>query len=90
MRRSPVTSVWRVAARSPVKERASDVDLLMQRGQVLGRISDYETADATAEALVAEAASDPNAWLARARTRATFHRFTDALADLAKAGRLGA
>ncbi len=73
-----------------MKERAGEVDLLMQRGQVLGRISDYEAADALAEALVAEAASDPEAWLARARTRATFHRFTDALADLAKAGQLGA
>src|SRR6188472_84677 len=30
------------------------------------------------------------AWLARARTRATFHRFAEALADLDAAGRRGA
>lgn len=73
-----------------VKERASQVDLLMQRGQILGRIHDYEAADALAEALVAEAPGDPDAWLARARTRATFHRFTSALADLDEAARHGA
>ncbi len=73
-----------------VKERAGQVDLLMQRGQILGRVSDYEAADAIAEALVAEAPTDPHAWLARARTRATLHRFTNALADLDEAARLGA
>ena len=73
-----------------VKERASQMDLLLQRGQILGRISDYEAADAIGDALVAEAPNDPNARLARARSRATFHRFTDALADAAEASRLGA
>lgn len=73
-----------------VKERASQVDLLMQRGQILGRIGDYEAADALAEALVAEAPADPDAWLARARARATFHRFTSALGDLDEATRHGA
>jgi tetratricopeptide (TPR) repeat protein len=82
----------RLAAGRPlsVKERASQVDLLMERGQILGRISDYEAADALAERTVAEAPQDPNAWLARARARSTFHRFTDALADVARAGELGA
>jgi tetratricopeptide (TPR) repeat protein len=73
-----------------VKERASQIDLLLQRGQILGRISDYEAAEAIADALVDEAPADPHARLARARSRATFHRFTDALADLAEASRLGA
>jgi tetratricopeptide (TPR) repeat protein len=73
-----------------VKERASQVDLLMQRGQVLGHVHDYEAAEAMADALVAEAPNDPIARLARARSRATWHRFTDALADAAEAARLGA
>ena len=73
-----------------VKERASQADLLAQRGQILGRITDYEAADAIAESLVREAPEDANAWLARARTRATFHRFPDALADLGKAEERGA
>ncbi len=73
-----------------VQERASQADLLMQRGQILGRVGDYEAAAAIADALVAEAPSDPTALLARARTRATFHRFTDALADVDEAVRRGA
>ncbi len=72
-----------------VPERASQAELLTQRGEILGRIGDYERAEAIAEALVAEAPSDGRAFLARARARATFHRFQDALADLAEAERLG-
>ena len=63
------------------------VDLLLLRGQVLGRIADYERAAALAEALVRDASDDSGAWLARARTQATFHRFPEALADLDEAGR---
>ena len=66
------------------------VDLLLLRGQVLGRIADYERAAELAEALVRDAPDDGAAWLARARTRATFHRFPEALADLDAAGRRGA
>jgi len=73
-----------------VKERASQADLLAQRGQILGRISDYEAAEAIAESLVREAPEDPVAWRARAASRATFHRFADALADLDEARRRGA
>ena len=40
--------------------------------------------------LVRDAPDDGTAWLARARTRATFHRFAEALADLDAAGRRGA
>src|SRR6185369_12447143 len=65
-------------------------ELLAQRGQILGRISDYEAAEAIAEGLVKEAPNDPAAWIARASSRATFHRFGDAFADLDEAGRLGA
>lgn len=72
------------------KERASQAELLTQRGQILGRISDYEAAAAIAESLVREAPRDPIAWLTRAGSRITLHRFSDALADLDEAERLGA
>jgi len=66
------------------------VDLLLLRGQVLGRIADYERATDVAEALVHDAPHDSAAHLARARTRSTFHRFPEALADLDTAERHGA
>lgn len=71
-------------------ERALLVDLLILRGQVLGRIADYERAAEVAEVLVRDAGDHDAAWLARARTRAAFHRFLEALADLEEAGRHGA
>jgi tetratricopeptide (TPR) repeat protein len=58
------------------------VELLLLRGQVLGRIADYERAVDLAARLVRDTPGDGSAWLARARTRAAFHRFTEALADL--------
>jgi hypothetical protein len=76
-------------ARPAVAEQALLVDLLILRGDVLGRIADYEEAAGLAELLVCAAPDDGAAWLARARTRATFHRFADALADLDAAGRCG-
>jgi tetratricopeptide (TPR) repeat protein len=72
-----------------VTGRALLVDLLLLRGRVLGRIADYERAAELAEWLVRDAPDDGTAWLARARTRATFQRFTVALADLETAGRNG-
>jgi tetratricopeptide (TPR) repeat protein len=66
------------------------VDLLLLRGQVLGRIADYERAAGLAEALVRDAPDDGAAWLARARTQSTLHRFARALADLDAAERRGA
>jgi hypothetical protein len=65
------------------------VDLLLLRGQVLGRVADYERAAELAEALVRDAPDDGTAQLARARTRSTFHRFPEALADLDAAGQRG-
>src|SRR5207245_2527007 len=52
-------------------------------------IADYERADALAERLVADAPTDGRAYLARAQARSTFHRFNEALADLAEAERRG-
>ena len=72
-----------------VSQRAAMVELLIMRGQFLGRIADYERAEALAEQLVGDAPTDGGAFLARARARATFHRFAAALADLDEAERLG-
>jgi tetratricopeptide (TPR) repeat protein len=74
-------------ARPAVAERALLVDLLMLRGEVLGCIADDERAAELAQVLVRDAPDDGAAWLARARTRAAFHRFLEALADLDAAGR---
>src|ERR1700759_299214 len=51
------------------------------RAHVLVSIADYERAAELAERLVHDAPDDATTWLARARTHATFHRFTEALAD---------
>ena len=65
------------------------VDLLTLRGQILGCIADYEGAAALAEQLTCDAPADGLAFLARARTRASLHRFDEALMDLDLAERLG-
>ncbi|GAA1288723.1 hypothetical protein GCM10009609_64680 [Pseudonocardia aurantiaca] len=64
-------------------------DLLLLRGHVLGCVADYERAAELAEQLVRDAPHDCTALLARARARATFHRFPEALADLDAAARSG-
>jgi tetratricopeptide (TPR) repeat protein len=66
------------------------VELLLLRGHLLGSIADYDEAEARAEQLTHDRPTDGIAFLARARTRAMFHRFTDALGDLDDALRLGA
>jgi tetratricopeptide (TPR) repeat protein len=73
-----------------VSQRAAIIELLIMRGQFLGRIADYERAEALAEQLVSAAPADGRAFLARAQARATLHRFAAALADLAAAERLDA
>jgi len=78
------------AGRLTTPGRVELVDLVSLRGQVLGRISDYERAEELAEQLVDDAPGSGLAFLARARARARFHRFAEALADLDVAQRLGA
>src|SRR5262249_6512575 len=73
-----------------VEERVSLIDLLALRGSILGRIADYERAQELAQHLVCDAVTETAAFLARARTRALFHRFGDALDDLDVAERLAA
>src|SRR5262249_8241088 len=69
-------------------EAAALIDLLILRGLILGRISDYERAAQLADGLVHYADTDAAAYVARARTRAVFHRFTEALDDLDHADRI--
>jgi hypothetical protein len=79
----------RVRGTASAAEWLGLVDLLTLRGHVLGRIADYERAAEPAERLVGGTTDDGTALLARARTRATFHRFAEALADLDEAEQLG-
>jgi tetratricopeptide (TPR) repeat protein len=73
-----------------VEERVRLIDLLALRGSILGSIADYEGALELAHLLVRQATTEAVAYLARARTRAVFHRFGDALDDLDVAERLAA
>ena len=68
--------------------RVSLIELITLRGLILGHIADYERAEEIAEQLVRDAAADGTAFIARARTRAVFHRFTEALDDLDRAEQL--
>ncbi|MEU7767514.1 hypothetical protein AB0B25_20580 [Nocardia sp. NPDC049190] len=70
--------------------RAELIELVALRGHILGRVADYEWAHARAEQLTHDHPADGVALIARARARATFHRFTDALGDLDEARRLRA
>ena len=69
-------------------EAATLIDLLILRGLILGRISDYERAAQLADRQVDAAITDAAAYVGRARTRALFHRFTEALDDLDHADRI--
>jgi tetratricopeptide (TPR) repeat protein len=69
-------------------EAATLIDLLILRGLILGRISDYERAAELADCEVGTAITDAAAYVVRARTRAVFHRFTEALDDLDHADRI--
>ena len=72
-----------------VESRVGLIELITLRGLILGHIADYQRAEAIAEQLVRDAGTDGTAFVARARTRAVFHRFTDALEDIDRAERLG-
>ena len=75
-------------SRATVQARAGLVELVTLRGLIVGRIADYDRAETIAEQLVRNAPTEATAWIVRARTRAVFHRFNDALADLDRAERL--
>lgn len=73
----------------PNDRRADLIDLLSLRGHLLGLIADYERANVLAEQFVLDAPAEGMAYVSRARTRATFHRFEESLADLDCAELLG-
>src|SRR5713101_5874384 len=74
---------------STIESRVGLIELITLRGLILGHIADYQLADEMAEQLVRDAATDGTVFVARARTRAVFHRFTDALDDIDRAERVG-
>jgi len=80
----------RAAERLSVAEETGLIELVALRGHILGRITDYELAEERAEELCRKNPNDGTAYLARARSRARFHRFDEALGDLDTAERLGA
>lgn len=74
----------------PVHERAEFIELVAQRSHILGCIAELERVLVLAEALCADQPEEGTSWLARARARAHFHLFDEALTDLAEAVRRGA
>jgi tetratricopeptide (TPR) repeat protein len=71
-----------------IDSRVGLIELITLRGLFLGHLADYQRAAEIAEQLVRDAATDGTAFVARARTRAVFHRFIDALDDVDRAERL--
>lgn len=69
-------------------KRLALVDLIATRGQYSARVADYERAAQIADEVVRDAPGKWEPLLARASTRATLHRFTEALADLDEVDRL--
>jgi len=65
------------------------VALLLLRGQVLGRIADYERADALARALARATPRSAEAHRVMASVHTTLHRFAAAQTELERAQRLG-
>ncbi len=76
--------------RRTVGAQVALVELISLRGLILGHVADYERAEALAEQSVRMAPSNAAAFVVRARARATFHRFADAMNDLDVAQRLSA
>ena len=60
--------------RATVETRAGLVELITLRGLIVGRIADYIRAEEIAEQLVRDAPTEASAFVARARTRASFHQ----------------
>lgn len=85
-----VTSAEEMVGRRPTDPvaHAHLVGLLVTRGQILGRIADYERALEFAEKIVKVAPRDPRSFIARAQIRGTLHAFKPALVDLELAERL--
>lgn len=65
-----------------VETQVALIELMTLRGLILSRVADYERAEEIAEKLVRANPAEGQAFAARARIRATFHRFADALGDI--------
>jgi len=78
------------ARAQPDKPPAQRVGLLLTHAQYFGALDDYDAALVAAERLVAQHPTVPEAWQARASARQSLHEFAGALADLARAEKLGA
>jgi tetratricopeptide (TPR) repeat protein len=80
----------KAVAKAPSLDRmvtlAADLDA---RGQYLGKIADYEEAARVADAAVQNFGQAGHAYAARAKARAVYHRFAEALSDLDRAQALG-
>lgn len=79
----------RVGLRS-LAEQAELIELVALRGYLCGMIADYELADEHADELCRSHPEEGVAYLARAKSRARFHLFVDALIDLDRAEQRGA
>jgi tetratricopeptide (TPR) repeat protein len=77
-----------VRHRASWERLVSLAELLLERGQYLGILRDYDRAAELAEEAVRIAGREGKTYLARAKTRAVFHRFADALDDLERADEL--
>lgn len=80
----------KTAREQPDTPPAQRVGLLLTHAQYFGALDDYDAALTAAERLVAQHPSVPEAWQARASARQSLHLFAGALADLARAEKLGA
>ena len=70
--------------------RLTLVTLLQARASTYGRVEDLDRAEGLAEQAVVRAPRSPEAWLARAASRSSVHRFREASADLDRAQSLRA
>lgn len=78
-----------VQAPPTAADRAALIEALCLRGHLLGCIADLEHAAEQAEQFVREVPGAGPAYLARARTRSVWHRFSEAWRDLDTAQRCG-
>ena len=72
-----------------IDERIANIERLLVRGLLRGRIADNERALELAEQLVNDSPDHAEAYFVRAKTRATFHLFSAALTDIDQALKAG-
>ena len=70
-----------------VEQKVGLVGLYLARAQFLGKLADYDRAEAMANRLVQDSPKDANMLLVRAAVRGSLHQFKEALADLDVAGK---